>query len=607
MAAIDRAHHDGSALYVDNQAPRLGDRVNVRARVPANAGVRQVFVRALVDGEPHFVQAAADEASSAERWWRAEVAVANPVTAYRFLLRLEGGGYRWLNGTGVHRHELTDDEDFRLVTFDPPPSWTTGAVVYQVFLDRFAASGARRALPAWAARGDWYESAVAHEGGRAGSQLFGGDLAGVEAHLDHVQHLGANVIYLTPFFPAPSNHRYDAETFGTVDPLLGGDDALVSLSQAAHKRGLRLLGDLTTNHTGSGHEWFRAAQADPSATEREFYYWQAGQPGYACWLGVPQLPKLNYASTALWERLITGPDAAAARWLKPPYDLDGWRVDVANMTGRHGADDFNAAVAKAMRAAMAAAKPETFLVAEHGHDYTTELRGDGWHGAMNYAGFTKPAWSFLARPGNDLQFLGLPVEVPRSTGKDVFGTMSRFLARVPWRVANNQLNLLGSHDTPRIRTVLGDRAALVVGAALLFTFPGIPMVFAGDEIGIEGRNGEDARKPFPWERPQSWDRATLIAYRDLVALRRSSAALRSGGMRWVYQGDDAVAYLREAPGERMLVLLTRAPGKDLALDARSMGWSGEAVNRFGGAALRAHNGKVAVPGEGPMAQIWQLA
>ncbi|HTW05991.1 MAG TPA: glycoside hydrolase family 13 protein [Acidimicrobiales bacterium] len=603
---MESPHHDGSGLYVDNPAPALGDRVDVRVRAPANSGVSHVYVRALRDGEPSFHEATVDHRSGTEIWWRATVGLDNPITNYRFLLRLSAGGYRWLNGTGLHRHEVADDEDFRLTSFPPPPAWASGSVVYQIFPDRFASSGAERDWPSWAVPTDWDEGTVVYHGKLTPAQVFGGDLAGVESRLDYVAGLGANVIYLTPFFPSQSNHRYDATTFAAVDPLLGGDGALASLSAAAHSRGIRLLGDLTTNHTGSGHEWFIAAQADPSAPERSFYYWERDPPGYASWLGHPRLPKLNYSSPALWDRLVRGPSSVTARWLSAPYFLDGWRIDVANMTGRYRAEDFNAEIARAMRQTLAEVRPEAFLVAEHGHDFTPEVSGDGWHGVMNYAGFTKPAWTWLTRPANTSLFLGQPVEIPRQPGHVAARTMSQFLARVPWRVANHHFNLLCSHDTARIRTVSGDPAVVRAGAAMLFTFPGIPMVFSGDEIGIEGVTGEDSRRPFPWDKRSTWDLGALDAYRALGRLRVRSSALCEGGLRWAYQGDDTLAYLRESPAQRMLVLLTRAPSRDVVLDTEALNWSGEAVNVFGGTTLTAHNGKVTLPGDGPTAQVWEL-
>jgi len=226
---------------------------------------------------------------------------------------------------------------------------------------------------------------------------------------------------------------------------------------------------------------------------------------------------------------------------------------------------------------------------------------------MNYAGFTKPAWTWLAQPASTLQFLGQPLEVPLQPARAVRSSMGHFLAQVPWRVATHHFNLLCSHDTPRFRTVTADRGRSEVGAALLFSFPGIPMVFAGDEIGLTGANGEGSRTPFPWDRSGSWDHATLRTYKDLIALRKSSPALRAGGLRWVYSDDDAMVYLREAPGERMLVLLARGPGGEIVLDEGCVGLSGEAANCYGGAEIRTSNGKLTLPGEGPMAQIWRLS
>lgn len=253
-----------------------------------------------------------------------------------------------------------------------------------------------------------------------GRQLYGGDLDGVVEHLDHIQALGATTVYLTPFFPARSNHRYDASTFTAVDPVLGGDAALARLADAVHERGMTLLGDFTTNHTGAAHEWFLAARADPAAPERDHYFWlsdtdadtDAESLDYVAWLGVPSLPKLNYASTQLRQRVFDDPQGVVRRWLGP-RGLDGWRVDVANMTGRQGVQDLNHEVAAQMRAAMVDQHPEALLVGEHCHDYTLDVPGDGWHGVMNYAGFCRPLWTWLCDPDDAPDFLGSPVLVPR--------------------------------------------------------------------------------------------------------------------------------------------------------------------------------------------------
>ena len=156
---LSQPHHDGSGLYVSDLRPRLGDTVTVRVRVPHEADVTAVRARVTPDAEPVFVDAVADRITGTETWWRAEITCHNPVTGYRFLLEGDATPYQWLNGTGVHRRDVPDAADFRLVTFTPPPAWADDAVVYQVFPDRFARSGssddAGRPAPDWAVPAEW--------------------------------------------------------------------------------------------------------------------------------------------------------------------------------------------------------------------------------------------------------------------------------------------------------------------------------------------------------------------------------------------------------------------------------------------------------------------
>ncbi|MFD8556084.1 alpha-amylase family glycosyl hydrolase [Streptosporangium canum] len=195
------------------------------------------------------------------------------------------------------------------------------------------------------------------------------------------------------------------------------------------------------------------------------------------------------------------------------------------MTGRLRRADHAHEVARRIRRVLAAESPDGLLVAEHAHDATGDLDADGWQGTMNYAGFTRPAWSWLRGPEVRLPFLGVPAEVPRIGGGDAVATMRAFSSLVSWRALTHSWSILGSHDTARIRTVCGGDPALVeVAAGLMFTLPGTPMVFAGDEIGLEGAWGEDSRRTMPWDRPERWDHGTFGVYRDLVALRRSEPA-----------------------------------------------------------------------------------
>jgi alpha-glucosidase len=608
---LEQPHHDGASLHVANDAPVLGETVPVFLRVPRGDAVTGAWARTTPDAEPHMLAGEVDRETASETWWRFDVTVHNPLTGYRFLLAGGPRGHRWVNGTGVHAHDLTDAGDFRLTTSPPPPHWARDAVVYQVFPDRFARSAGAdgRPVPAWARPAGW-DDPVARRGPDAGVQLYGGDLDGITEHLDHLAALGVNALYLTPFFPAESVHRYNASSFDEVDPLLGGDKALARLSHEVHARGWHLLGDLTANHCGDTHPWFRRALEDVHSPERAFFYFPGPHDNtYESWLGHTSLPKFRYHSAELRRRLLDGPGSVAGKWLRPPFDLDGWRVDVANMTGRHAADDFNAEVAAALLATMDEVRPGSLLVAEHCHDATADLGRGSWQGTMNYAGFTNPVWSWLRHPDAHVPFGGLPIEVPRRPAEALYTCVRAFLAAAPWRSVATSWSLLGSHDSTRIRSVVRDADLGEVAAGLLFTMPGTPMVFAGDEIGMEGVGDPGTRQPFPWHRPEAWDRATLGHYRELAGLRRANHALRRGGLRWAHAEGDALAFLRESERQRLLVLAARAGHGPLRLPTGALGLAGEAPNLYGNAdPLRPDpDGSVTLPGDGPTFQLWQLA
>ncbi|TYC00607.1 glycoside hydrolase family 13 protein [Micromonospora sp. WP24] len=611
-------HHDGSARYVPEQAPSLGDTVDVFVRVPAGTDVRQVHVRTTGDGEPRFTEAVVDRVDGDDVWWRAPVEVRNPVSNYRFLLT-GASDQRWLNAAGTVGHDVPDHGDFKLVSHAPPPAWARDAVIYQIFPDRFARSAEAdgRALPDWAIPCDW-DTPVVGRGPETPYQFYGGDLDGIAERLDHLDRLGVNTVYLTPIFPARSNHRYDAADFDRVDPLLGGDAALARLADAVRARGWRLLGDITSNHTGDAHRWFTAAVADLDAPERGLYYFDEvigrdnsssarcdPEPSYESWNGVRSLPKLNWGSAELRRRFATAPDSVLRRWLREPYGLAGWRVDVANMTGRRGADAYTHEVAALLRTVVTQTRPDALLMAEHGHDHTGDLDRDGWHGTMNYVGFTDPVWSWLRHGEQPVpNFLGTPGGVRRRDAAAVLATMDTYRSLVSWRSYTHSWQLLGSHDSARIRTVVGDAARHEVAVGLLATMPGLPMIFAGDELGLTGVNGEGSRTPMPWHRPERWDGGTFAAYRALLRLRRDEPALRHGGLRWVHHDPETLVFLRESPAGTVLVLARRAAGTPLRLVGLSAG-----ENLYGGApALRPDGGgAVALPGDGPTFQVWRLA
>jgi alpha-glucosidase len=594
-------HHDGSSTYVPNQAPRLGDVVPVYLRVPRVSDITRAHLCSVFDGERQLVETTIDRQDARDTWFRADLPMQNPVMSYRWLLDGGPNGYQWCNGAGLHDRDVPDAANFRIATYSAPPQWAADAVLYQVFPDRFAKSVDRPA-PQWAVPATWDDPVDMSARGKA-HQYYGGDLDGIREHLDHIASLGVNTVYLTPVFPGRSNHRYDASTFDEVDPLLGGDEALARLSDELHGRGMRLMGDLTTNHCGVGHEWFQRAIADESSPEAGFFLFERHPDEYACWLDHKTLPKLDHRNEALRKVLYEGPDSVVARWLGPS-GLDGWRIDVANMTGRYKDVDVNHEVARAIRATMEAAHPEPLLLAEHNFDASGDLLGDGWHGTMNYACFSVPMWQWLKpAPALPLAHTKYPA-LPRLPGPGVVAAMRDFAAVTPWRAIAHAMNLVSSHDSPRIKTLLKDEGMVTVAMGLMATMPGIPMLWMGDEIGLEGIDGEDSRKPFPWQDEAGWDRERLEITRALFHARADNPALRHGGLRWLAVDDDAIVFAREAPEETVIVQAARADHPAARLPAE---YFGETLRGIAGAPdVHAAGGALALPTHGPAIQMWRV-
>ncbi|MTV25943.1 glycoside hydrolase family 13 protein [Nitriliruptoraceae bacterium ZYF776] len=605
-------HHDGSPAFVAAgtravAAPSLGDRVPVTVEVPHAAGVDEVVLRTTPDAEPTFAEARRGARGDAHATWHAEVPVEATTNGYRFLLA-GPGGVRWLTQAGTHDHDVPDTWDFRLVAEPlPPPGWVADAVLYQVFPDRFARAGASDAYPDHAQRSAW-DDPVATTWPATMHQFYGGDLPGIAARVDHLVDLGVTGIYLNPVFPSPESHRYRAASFDEVDPLLGGDEGLVQLAAQLHAHGLRVLGDLTLNHSGDTHPWFRRALADPTGVEAGFYAWKDAPGGdYHSWAGVPSLPKFDHRDAELRRRLYDGPGSVAARFLDAPFHLDGWRVDAANMAGRRGPDDRSAQLQRDLVATAAAVRDDVYLLAEHCHDATADLQGGGWHGTMDYSGFTRHAWSWLRDPDGEVDLLGQPLPLPRRPGPAVVRGIDLVRAQLPWRSVVHSLTLLGSHDTSRWATVAGDRDRRHVGLAWLLTFAGVPSIYYGDELGLAGRDTDAARVPMPWHDRDRWDDATLAWVRRLIALRHGSPALRRGGLRWVHVGDDHLAYVRHHPDERVLVSLTRDATEPVTLDAALLRAPDGARALLDHDDLPTRAGRLTLPGaDGARARVWHL-
>jgi alpha-glucosidase len=623
-AAIASIHHDGSSRYISAPRPeglQLGDEVTIRLRMGVHTSVNRALLRICPDGEQMFIEMRPGAVEQACRWWEATLKVEMPVVSYRFLLIVEddagaAAGVWWHNAAGTHRHIPTDADDFRLLAGYDGPAWVRDAVFYQIFPDRFAdgdpASNVRDGE--WEYRGHraiarrWGEPPAT--GWQAMLEFYGGDLPGVTQRLDYLAELGVNAIYLNPVFTAFSNHRYDVVDYDHVDPHLGGDAALAALRRATAERGMRFILDIVPNHCGLYHPWFQAAQADPAAATAEFFTFRRHPDEYASWLGVRSLPKLNYRSERLRWAIYAGPEAVFRRWLRPPFSADGWRIDVANMLGRQGGDQMGAEVARGIRQAVKEENPAAYLVGEHWFDATAQLGGDAWDAVMNYAGFTHPLWhwlrGFAVGQHSEPRHIAAAGRWPTAALTD---TWTAYRAAIPWAIAQQQLNLLGSHDTQRILSlVCGDPALNQLAACVLLTYPGVPSIYYGDEIGLAGAGDTAARACMSWERA-TWNADVSALYRRLIALRRASPALIAGGFQALLVEEDTLAYLRDAATEQVIVAAHRGPALrpagPLPVAPGGLPDGAEFVELFSGQRSVVQAGHLPLPALTPGATIWR--
>ena len=509
-----------------------------------------VFVRSLPDNEERLTAMQADGRDGRDgnlHRWRAHIDWdgGNALTRYAFVVA-GPHGVRWLAADGPHAHVPPEAQHFRVHPSEQPPAWVREQVFYQVFIDRFARSG-QHPLPPHGSTGEWGTLPRAEH---PSSHFYGGDLPGLTQRLPYLQdELGVSAVYLTPIFESRSNHRYDTIDYTQVDAHLGGNAALAELRKATRERGMRLVLDAVVNHTGAQHPWL---------TQQPGHYARDADGQPLGWKGHNTLPVLDFANPAVQQAVYAAPDAVLRRWLRPPYAIDGWRLDVIHMLGEGPGSLHNARHVRAMRRAIREENDQAYVLGEHFSEATRWLQGEQEDGAMNYYGFAAPVKAWLA--GTNLAGTRHPLNTA-----DFEHWLARAMAPIPYANQLAQLNLIDSHDTPRLLTELGgDVARLQLAMTLLFTRPGVPCVYYGDEIGMAGGPDPDCRRCFDWDRSH-WQPGLWAHVQALARARRTRAEWQGGATLTLAQGEDWLAYARFTSNAATLVAVNRGAAVDMAL------------------------------------------
>ena len=466
---------------------------------------------------------------------------------------------------GAARWQLTVYED------TGTPDWFGRGVTYQIFPDRFRRTGTpdvsgmvgRRWL-----HESWDDQPVFRpdeDGQITNRDFFGGSLAGITEKLDYLQSLSVTTLYLNPIFEAASNHRYDTADYRAIDPLLGDEETFRTLCREAHKRGMRVMLDGVFNHTGSRSRYFNADGFYPElgaaqSQDSPYYDWYSFHPwptDYDAWWGVKTLPAVNEQRPAYRQFIFKGEDSVVRHWLW--CGADGWRLDVADeLPG-----DFIAGI----RRAIEDEKPDGYLL------------GEVWEDGSNKVAYSQRRRYLLGRETHGLMNYPLRTALLRWLGggdaAEFRESMETLRANYPPAAFYGAMNFLGTHDTPRILTLLGaehipaakeERAAFALSPAqlargkarlrlagmLLYGFPGSPTLFYGDEAGMQGFEDPLNRGTYPWGRE---DTGLLDFFRALGRLRKERRSLQSGSLTYIYAQGGGLVITREHEGETTMVAL----------------------------------------------------
>lgn len=561
-------HSSVSDLYVQPLFPQKGESISVGIQIPLSEEIVEVRLVSFQLGREKQYGMQARREGRKQRY-AISLPVRDDVMYWYFQIVAHDRAYSY-SLAGVKASVPPLRECFSLKTGLTPVSWVAGSTCYQIFPDRFrkgdASVGAK-------------EGEYAFDGGRVSVHtfdetplefaqgrcldFFNGDLKGVQDAIPHFKRLGVNVIYLNPIGASKTTHRYDCTDFFHVDEKLGGDKAFEQLCNALHDAGMKVVVDISINHTGTAHPWYVKAVEDRDSEEASFYYFNEDGT-VACWQDVPTLPQLNYRSNTLREKIYRSKESVMRSFLRPPYHQDGWRLDVSSEVGRRGEDQLCEEIWREVRKAVKEEKSEAYLVGEDWVDSTPFLQGDMWDATMNYLGSSRPMRSWMGETDRYLTngWGQQPKPTRAFTGREFAQALESHLTSMPAQMLGMQMNLINSHDTPRLynNTELFDWDLYAGLVKLLYILPGMPNIYYGEEIALAGPYGstERARYPMQWDE-SSWNSSFFSLYTELGAMRNLHAeTLAHGAYTFVHADAQSLAFARFDQDKAIVCVLSRS-------------------------------------------------
>lgn len=541
---------------------------------------------------------------------------------FRYCFEVQSGTEKYYYGRCGISREILEYYNFVVVPGFSTPDWAKGAVMYQIFTDRFYNGDKSNDVETneYYYIGDYSQRVTnwnkypANMGVR---EFYGGDLQGVMDKLDYLQDLGVEVVYFNPLFVSPSNHKYDIQDYDYIDPHYGkivddggevlpngvtdnsqatkykkrttglknleaSNESFIKLVEELHRRGMKVILDGVFNHCGSFNKWMDRERIYEGEEDYEpgayvsadspyrsyFRFFKEGPENwpyngnYDGWWGHDTLPKLNYEDSVKLENYIL---YIGRKWVSPPYNVDGWRLDVAADLGR--SNEYNHDFWKKFRTAVKDANPNALILAEHYGDPSDWLKGDEWDTVMNYDAFMEPITWFLT---------GMEKHSDEAR-EELLGNIDNFIGSMAHHMSNMltpslqvAMNELSNHDHSRFLTrtnhMVGrvehlgpeaaneyvNKAVMREAVVMQMTWVGAPTIYYGDEAGVCGFTDPDNRRTYPWGRE---DHELIAFHKEAIRIHKEHLALRTGSLKILGGEENVLSYARFKGNDRIIIVI----------------------------------------------------
>lgn len=541
---------------------------------------------------------------------------------FRYCFEVQSGTEKYYYGRCGISREILEYYNFVVVPGFSTPDWAKGAVMYQIFTDRFYNGDKSNDVETneyyyigdYSQRVTNWDKYPANMGVR---EFYGGDLQGVMDKLDYLQDLGVEVVYFNPLFVSPSNHKYDIQDYDYIDPHYGkivddggevlpngvtdnsqatkykkrttglknleaSNELFIKLVEELHRRGMKVILDGVFNHCGSFNKWMDRERIYEGEEDYEpgayvsadspyrsyFRFFKEGpenwpyNANYDGWWGHDTLPKLNYEDSVKLENYIL---YIGRKWVSPPYNVDGWRLDVAADLGR--SNEYNHEFWQKFRRAVKDANPNALILAEHYGDPSDWLKGDEWDTVMNYDAFMEPVTWFLT---------GLEKHSDEAR-EELLGNIDNFIGSMAHHMSNMltpslqvAMNELSNHDHSRFLTrtnhMVGrvehlgpeaaneyvNKAVMREAVVMQMTWVGAPTVYYGDEAGVCGFTDPDNRRTYPWGHE---DQELIAFHKEAIRIHKEHPALKTGSLKILGGEENILSYARFKGHDRIIVVI----------------------------------------------------